>query len=70
MVRVNGMSNNRAMPTTKNMGRKTTTVVTVEAKIGMAKNSERASASQRFRSWLMALNILQFDDRIIDEPVK
>ena len=53
IVRVSGISSKRAMPTTKKIGRKTTTVVTVEAKIGMA--TSRAAfriASQRFRSWL------------------
>src|SRR5262245_51467294 len=36
IVKVRGMSSSLAMPITKKIGRKTTTVVTVEAKMGMA----------------------------------
>ena len=36
IVKTSGTNSNLAMPTTKKIGRKTTTVVTVEARIGMA----------------------------------
>ena len=51
IVSVSGMSRSLAIPTIKNIGRKTTTVVTVEAKIGMATSRAALTmASQRFRS--------------------
>ena len=70
MVRVRGISNKRAMPTTKKIGRKTTTVVTVDAKNRhghlAGRFQDRVPAAGRGVE--MALNILQFDDGIVDEP--
>ncbi|OGW93065.1 MAG: hypothetical protein A3K11_07265 [Nitrospirae bacterium RIFCSPLOWO2_12_FULL_63_8] len=49
IVRVSGTSSSRAMPTTKKIGRNTMTVVTVEAKIGMATSRAASTmASHRF----------------------
>ena len=49
IVNVSGISSSLAIPTTKKIGRNTTTVVTVEAKIGIATSRAASSrASQRF----------------------
>ena len=50
IVNVSGINNSLAIPTTKKIGRNTTTVVTVEAKIGMA-TSRAASMMASKRDW-------------------
>ncbi len=52
IVSVSGISKRRAMPTTKKMGKNTTTVVTVDAKIGMA-TSRAASRIASHRRWFV-----------------
>ena len=70
MVSASGMKRLRATPARKSTGKKTTMVVMVETKIGMATSWAAASTAclpvlpQRE----VPVDVLELDDRVVDEP--